>query len=147
MGTMDVVEATRREAATSENATSDAPPPSPSPRKAVRRIQAFRERVRARRGGRLGWRIGVTVVGVAVVAGGVVLLPLPGPGWLIIFAGLGVLATEYVWAQRLLAFARAQVRRWTEWIKLQPRWLQAVVGVLGLALLAAVALGAWYLTN
>ena len=33
---------------------------------------------------------------------GSILVPLPGPGWLIVFAGLAILATEYVWAQRLL---------------------------------------------
>jgi len=75
---------------------------------------------------------------VAIVVGGIILLPLPGPGWLIIFAGLGVLATEYEWARRLLRFARAQVSRWTEWVKRQPRWIQGVVGLVGAAFLAAV---------
>jgi uncharacterized protein (TIGR02611 family) len=109
-----------------------------SPHKTVRGAQAFRERVRSKPGGALGWRIGVTIVGVLVVAGGIVLLPLPGPGWLIIFAGLGVLATEYEWAKRLLRFARDQVQRWTDWIKRQPRWIQAVVGVVGAVFLVAV---------
>ena len=109
-----------------------------SSHKSVRGMQAFRERVRAKPGGALGWRIGVTIVGVLVVAGGIVLLPLPGPGWLIIFAGLGVLATEYEWAKRLLRFARDQVQRWTDWVKRQPRWIQAAVGVLGVLFLVAV---------
>jgi uncharacterized protein (TIGR02611 family) len=104
----------------------------------VNRVTTFRARVRALPGGWLAWRIGVTVIGVAIIVGGIILLPLPGPGWLIIFAGLGVLSTEYEWAKRLLRFARAQVSRWTDWIKDQPRWMQAVVGVLGLAFLAAV---------
>jgi hypothetical protein len=30
------------------------------------------------------------------------LLVLPGPGWAVIFAGLAVLAAEFVWARRLL---------------------------------------------
>jgi uncharacterized protein (TIGR02611 family) len=37
---------------------------------------------------------------------GVVLLVLPGPGWLLIFAGLAILSTEYVWARRLLMTAK-----------------------------------------
>ena len=74
------------------------------------RLGAFRERVRALPGGRIAWRIAVTVVGVAVIAVGIVLLPLPGPGWLVIFAGLGMLATEYEWAARLLQWVRRQVR-------------------------------------
>jgi uncharacterized protein (TIGR02611 family) len=112
-------------------------------KRGVGKVAAFRERVRRRRGGWLAWRIGVTVVGVAIIAGGIILLPLPGPGWLIIFAGLGVLATEYEWAKRLLRFARDQVQRWTDWVKRQPRWMQAVVGVVGVAFLVAVFLGVY----
>jgi uncharacterized protein (TIGR02611 family) len=106
-------------------------------------LTGLRDHVRSWPGGRLGWRIAVTVVGVAVVVGGVILLPLPGPGWLIIFAGLGILATEYEWARRLLTFARDQVRRWTDWVKRQPRWLQVVVGVLGVAFLVGVVAAVW----
>ncbi|MBE7187431.1 TIGR02611 family protein [Jatrophihabitans endophyticus] len=102
------------------------------------RLTALRSRVRRLPGGFVAWRIGITVLGVAVIAGGVVLLPLPGPGWLIIFAGLGLLATEYEWAKRLLRFGRAQLARWTDWIKAQPRWVQAGVGLAGLVFLAAV---------
>ena len=32
---------------------------------------------------------------------GVVMLVTPGPGWLAIAGGVGILATEYVWARRL----------------------------------------------
>jgi hypothetical protein len=57
--------------------------------------------------GRNGRRIAVTVVGVAVLLIGLAGLLLPVlPGWLLIFVGLGILATEYVWAQRLLRLAR-----------------------------------------
>ena len=44
----------------------------------------------------------VTLVGVALIAAGVVLLVLPGPGLLVMALGLAVLATEYPAAQRLL---------------------------------------------
>ena len=53
-----------------------------------------------------GRRIAVTIVGFAVLILGIVLIPLPGPGWAIVFGGLAILATEYVWAQRLLNFAK-----------------------------------------
>jgi uncharacterized protein (TIGR02611 family) len=56
---------------------------------------------------RSSWRVGVTVVGLAlVIAGlaGVVLPVLPGP--LLVIAGLAVLATEYVWARRALDMAK-----------------------------------------
>jgi hypothetical protein len=51
-------------------------------------------------------RILVTVAGVLVILLGIVLIPLPGPGWAIVFAGLAILATEYVWAERLLSYAK-----------------------------------------
>jgi uncharacterized protein (TIGR02611 family) len=55
---------------------------------------------------RSGKRIAVTIVGFAVLIAGIALLVLPGPGWLLIFIGLGILGTEYVWAQRLLHLAK-----------------------------------------
>jgi uncharacterized protein (TIGR02611 family) len=40
--------------------------------------------------------------GFTLLALGVVMIVLPGPGWLTIFLALGVLAAEFVWARRLL---------------------------------------------
>jgi uncharacterized protein (TIGR02611 family) len=57
---------------------------------------------------RNGKRIAVSVAGFVLVAAGLVMLVLPGPGLLLIFVGLAVLATEYVWAQRALNFAKQQ---------------------------------------
>lgn len=44
----------------------------------------------------------VAIVGFTLVSIGIVMLVTPGPGWAIIFLGLGVLAAEFVWARRLL---------------------------------------------
>ncbi|MGH2759593.1 MAG: PGPGW domain-containing protein [Actinomycetota bacterium] len=49
-----------------------------------------------------GKRIAVSIVGFALVAIGLVLLVLPGPGILVVLAGLAVLATQYAWARRAL---------------------------------------------
>jgi uncharacterized protein (TIGR02611 family) len=52
-------------------------------------------------------RIAVTIAGVVVLLIGLAGLLLPVlPGWLLIFVGLGILSTEYVWARRLLERAR-----------------------------------------
>jgi uncharacterized protein (TIGR02611 family) len=56
--------------------------------------------------GRNGKRIGVSILGFVLVVGGLALLVLPGPGMLLIIAGFAILATEYVWAQRALNFAK-----------------------------------------
>jgi uncharacterized protein (TIGR02611 family) len=42
------------------------------------------------------------VVGFTLLLIGVLLLVGPGPGWLVILLGLGLLAAEFVWARRLL---------------------------------------------
>jgi uncharacterized protein (TIGR02611 family) len=117
-----------------------APVASPS-----RRLGALRARVRSWPGGRIAWRVGVTVVGAAVVAVGVVLLPLPGPGWLIIFAGLGILGSEYAWAQRLLGRVRRAVSTWVRWVAGQSLWVRLLMGLSALALVAALVVGAWLL--
>lgn len=108
------------------------------------RVRAFRARVRRTPAGRLAWRIAVTALGVVIIAGGIALLPLPGPGWLIIFAGLGLLATEYEWARRLLHYARAQVTRWTAWISSRGPVTKALAGMACLLFLAALAAAAWW---
>ena len=49
---------------------------------------------------------GITVAGIGMLAGGVAMLVLPGPGLAVILLGLAVLASEYDWAARLLALLR-----------------------------------------
>lgn len=62
------------------------------------------------------YRIGLAVLGGLIVVIGLILVPLPGPGWLIVFLGLAVLGTEFSWANRLAAVVkRALARFWTLW--------------------------------
>jgi uncharacterized protein (TIGR02611 family) len=98
----------------------------------------FRDRLRANPTANLVYRIGVAVLGALIIIIGILMLPLPGPGWLIIFVGLGVLATEFAWAERLLDYARAHVRRWTRWISRQPVAVRLLVALVCLLLVAAV---------
>ena len=56
-------------------------------------------------------RVLVGVIGGVVTLVGVVALVAPGPGWLIIFTGLGILATEFAWAARALAHAKGMASR------------------------------------
>jgi len=44
----------------------------------------------------------ILVLGTTVILFGVALLVLPGPGLLIIFFGISILASEFIWARRLL---------------------------------------------
>lgn len=52
-------------------------------------------------------RIVVAIVGFTVLLVGIATIILPGPAFIIIPLGLAILATEFVWAQRLLTKARA----------------------------------------
>jgi hypothetical protein len=47
-------------------------------------------------------RLFVAVVGCTVLALGVALLVLPGPALVVIPIGLGILASEFFWAKRLV---------------------------------------------
>ncbi|CAD5929306.1 MULTISPECIES: TIGR02611 family protein [Streptomyces] len=57
----------------------------------------------------LSWQVGVFVVGLGVVVAGVLMLVLPGPGWLVIFGGMAIWATEFVWAQLVLRWTKRKV--------------------------------------
>lgn len=81
-------------------------------------------------------RILVTVAGVALCVVGVGLLILPGPGLLLLLAGLVLLANEYPWARRMTAPVRRQAIRSAEQSVASPLRISATV-LCGLALVAA----------
>jgi uncharacterized protein (TIGR02611 family) len=56
-------------------------------------------------------RVLILVIGSTVVLFGVLLLVLPGPGIFVIIVGLAILATEFAWADALLAAARRRAAR------------------------------------
>src|SRR6267142_4941085 len=47
-------------------------------------------------------RVFLIIAGFTLLLVGGVMLVTPGPGWLVIFLGLGLLAAEFVWARRLM---------------------------------------------
>ncbi len=55
-------------------------------------------------------KFGVAVVGIVVILIGIPLIPLVGPGWLIVFTGLAILASEFEWADRLRTKIRERLR-------------------------------------
>ena len=56
------------------------------------------------------WRLIILVVGGTVLVVGVAMVVLPGPAFVVIPAGLAILATEFVWARRLLVRVRDYVK-------------------------------------
>lgn len=93
-----------------------------------------------------GKRVAVTIAGFTVTIVGLLLVPLPGPGWAIVFAGLAILATEYVWARRLLLFAKATVDKTIEAGKRNKTALRASIAVFCVVavLLTWAFLFAWF---
>jgi uncharacterized protein (TIGR02611 family) len=67
------------------------------------------EFVKARRLLHLSWQVCIFVIGLAVVVAGIIMLPLPGPGWVVIFGGMAIWATEFVWAQLVLRWTKRKV--------------------------------------
>lgn len=71
----------------------------------------LRERRRRHRERPVAYRVAVVVTGFVVTLAGCAMLVLPGPALVVIPIGLGMLALEFSWAERLLgrALDRAEV--------------------------------------
>ncbi|MDE0545103.1 TIGR02611 family protein [Microbacterium sp. C7(2022)] len=82
-------------------------------RRTMRRIRAWlAEHPRVE----IAYRVGVAIAGSILAIGGLILVPLPGPGWLIVFLGLAVLGTEFHWAHRISSWLKSMLDRfWTWW--------------------------------
>ena len=118
--------------------------PEDEQRRGIRRRWArWRDRLRERPTVEFAYRIVVGVVGLAVLAVGIVAIPYPGPGWALVFLGLGILATEFRWAQRALHFVRVRYDKVMAWFRRQGRWVQ----VLGVAFSAAVVVATLWLVG
>lgn len=65
----------------------------------------------ARHGLRYARRVVIAVIGSTVVLIGILMIFTPGPGMIVIPAGLAILATEFVWAQRLLKRTKEYVAK------------------------------------
>lgn len=61
----------------------------------------------------------IVTAGFIIVAIGVVMLPLPGPGTLIIFLGLAVLSVEFEWARQVMKEGEQWMEKTVKWVKKQ----------------------------
>jgi uncharacterized protein (TIGR02611 family) len=98
----------------------------------------FRAFIRRHRSLNVAYRAVVAVLGAAIMVTGFALIPLPGPGWLIVFAGLALLATEFAWAERLLQYGRGKLQAWTQWMLRQSLAVRGLVTLLGLGVVVGV---------
>jgi uncharacterized protein (TIGR02611 family) len=89
-------------------------------------------------------RAAVGTIGGLLLLVGIVAIPYPGPGWLIVFLALGILATEFDWAQRVLDFTKGKYDAWQNWLKKQPVYIKAIFWTLALIV---VTLTVWLLNG
>ena len=85
----------------------------------------------------------VGIVGGLVTLIGLILIPYPGPGWLIVFGGLAILATEFQFASRWLHFLREKYDDWVAWLKRQT----IIIRTLVIAFTSAVVVITLWLLN
>jgi uncharacterized protein (TIGR02611 family) len=102
------------------------------------RISTTLDVIRANPTGRIALKVFIALAGLLVVALGAVLIPLPGPGWLIVLGGLGIWAIEFSWARRLLHFTRRNLQMWTRWVTRQSWAVRILLGLLGMVFVGAV---------
>jgi len=63
------------------------------------------------------YRVVVAVLGGTLAVIGLLLVPLPGPGWLVVFLGLAILGTEFHWAKRVATWLKRTLDRFWAWYK------------------------------
>ncbi|MFZ2545041.1 MAG: TIGR02611 family protein [Candidatus Saccharimonadales bacterium] len=68
------------------------------------------------------------IVGGVVLLAGIMMIPYPGPGWAVVFIGLGILSTEFEWAHRVLEFAKDKYDAWANWVAKQSNYVKFAIG-------------------
>ncbi|MGW0333798.1 TIGR02611 family protein [Streptomyces sp. NPDC003011] len=102
------------------------------------------EFIKARRVLHLSWQVLIFIIGLAVVVLGIIMLPLPGPGWVVIFGGMAIWATEFVWAQLVLRWTKRKVTEAAQ-RALDPRVRRRNIILTSAGLVIAAVIGGVYL--
>ncbi|MFC6012518.1 TIGR02611 family protein [Nocardia lasii] len=103
------------------------------------RWRAFRASIARRPTLNLAYRILVGLVGSVVLIVGIITIPYPGPGWALVFAGFGILATEFTWAHHALTWVRGKYRIVMDWYTSRG-WFIKTLGAVGTCALVVVTL-------
>ena len=69
------------------------------------------------------WRVIIGIAGGSVTVIGAIALVGPGPGILIVLAGLGILASEFAWAARVMIHTRTYAQKAADKVGI-PKWAQ-----------------------
>ncbi|MFO7689474.1 MAG: TIGR02611 family protein [Cryobacterium sp.] len=99
----------------SERLSSDSARGSKPQHSVHRRLRRLRDWVGARPRLRWLYRLLVGLIGGVIVLIGVILIPLPGPGWLTVFVGMAILGSEFPAAARVVALLKRLLTRSWDW--------------------------------
>lgn len=74
-------------------------------------------------------RLGIEVAGWTVLLVGIAAIPLPGPGWLMVFLGMAILAQRYTWAERRVLWVKRQaLKAASDGVQTVPRIVGSLLG-------------------
>jgi uncharacterized protein (TIGR02611 family) len=98
-------------------------------------LRTFIKRTKA---GQMIWRIFIGVLGGTITVLGAIALVAPGPGVLILLAGLGILASEFAWASRAVNKTKTMAQTAADKVGI-PTWVKYAIFA-GAALFSIVAI-------
>ena len=98
-------------------------------------LRSFIKRTKA---GQLIWRVFIGVLGGTITVLGAIALVAPGPGVLILLAGLGILASEFAWASRAVNKTKTMAQTAADKVGI-PTWVKYLIFA-GAALFSIVAI-------
>ena len=98
--------------------------------------------VRRTPAGRLAWRVFIGSLGGGITVLGAIFLVAPGPGVLVLLAGLGILATEFAWAGRAIEKTKSAAKSAADKSGL-PIWMKYFI-VAGGAVVSIIAVIIYY---
>ncbi|GAA4684263.1 TIGR02611 family protein [Frondihabitans cladoniiphilus] len=83
----------------------------------AKRARLFRARLNLYPRLRTAYKVVIGVFGFLVIIVGIIMIPLPGPGWLVVFLGLAILGTEFPAAHRLNMWVQRRLHAIWAWIR------------------------------
>ena len=95
------------------------------------------------------WKPFYLLVGTVLTLAGLVLMPAPGPGFIVVFIGAAMLAEQSLWVARALDWIEVGLRQFVS--RLRAAWrhmsaaIKAVIALCGAAIAAAAGVTAYTL--
>ncbi len=98
-------------------------------------LRRFIKRTKA---GQIIWRVVIGALGGSITVLGAIALVAPGPGVLILLAGLGILASEFAWASRAMNKTKSMAQSAADKVGI-PTWIKYLIFA-GAAVFSIVAI-------